>query len=258
MDKYGNIDDNKSSFPWETLVFSWKKCRKSQWLTLDPSLQLVSCKKLGYFYITEECGIDSYIIMDSYSILYIIGVRCYKLQTWHLICKIGIQPIPIPSYTHINGTISIENRSKYTIQVHGCFLSSYNNQILRVTKCEKAAKAGSFSNLKGPWEQQLWLSKFGGTPIFSTMNGYWTISLGSSELWNPQTFSDAARNIGGWNPGLHVLNTMACSACTSVRPCVLRHLQVDHRNLHIFKLPLGPAPRKLSTSQLVLDPATWI
>ena len=24
------------------------------------------------------------------------------------------------------------------------FLSSYNNQILRVTKCEKAAKAGSF------------------------------------------------------------------------------------------------------------------
>ena len=136
------------------------------------------------------------------------------------------------------------------------FLSSYNNQILRVTKCEKAAKAGSFSNLKGPWEQQLWLSKLGGTPIFSTMNGHWTISLGSSQLWNPQTFSDAAL-IGGWNSPCDSTKktpwlSMACSA--SVRPSVLRHLQVDHRNLHIFKLPLGPARKCPEDSA---HPSSW-
>jgi hypothetical protein len=70
--------------------FFVEKSMKIPVIHLRPIFAACELQKIGYFYITEECGIDSYIIMDSYSILYIIVVRCYKLQTWHLICKICI------------------------------------------------------------------------------------------------------------------------------------------------------------------------
>ena len=62
----------------------------------------------------------------------------FNLQNWYSTYT------TIPSYTHINGTISIENRSKYTVQVYGCFFVFLQQPDFTGHQVRKGGQGGNF------------------------------------------------------------------------------------------------------------------